>query len=383
MDENILFVDDDVNILSSYERQFRGKYNMETALGGKKALAEITSKGPYAVIISDLRMPEMDGVQFFAKVKEGYPDTIRVMLTGQADLEAAISAVNEGNIFRFLTKPCPINILTSALNASLAQYQLVTAERVLLEKTLRGSVKVLTDVLSLVNPEAFGRSARIKRYAHGIAVQMGIPDVWRIEIATMLSQIGCIIFPEKILKKIYQGEKLSGEEAQLYKRHPGIASDLLINIPRLQEVSEIIAYQEKLFNGSGTPSDNRRGEEIPLGARILKVALDFDLLEGIGMKKSEAFAKMELRSGWYDPQVLGALDKVLERREKYEVRELKIEDIRENMLAAEDIRTSKGILLIPRGQELEKLMIIRLRHFIKTEEISGTFRILIPIKGGY
>src|SRR2546425_3295178 len=128
MTEKILCVDDEPNVLEAYQRSLRKKFQIDTAVGGEQGLAEIERQGPYAVVISDLRMPGMDGVQFLAQVRDRSPDSIRVMLTGQADMNAAIGAVNEGRIFRFLTKPCPPDILSQTLQAGLEQYRLITVE---------------------------------------------------------------------------------------------------------------------------------------------------------------------------------------------------------------------------------------------------------------
>jgi DNA-binding NtrC family response regulator len=137
------------------ERQFRKQFEIRTAVGPVLGLQAIAEAGPFAVVVSDLRMPVMDGVEFLTRVRAISPDSVRVMLTGQADMDAAIAAVNQGNIFQFLTKPCPAATLTRALNSALEQHRLITAERELLEQTLRSSVGVLSEILSLVNPLGF------------------------------------------------------------------------------------------------------------------------------------------------------------------------------------------------------------------------------------
>src|SRR5829696_4359 len=134
----ILCVDDERNVLEAYQRSLRKEFHIEIATSGAEGLAAVESQGPYAVIVSDMRMPGMDGIRFLAKVKEKAPDSVRIMLTGNADQQTAIEAVNEGNIFRFLTKPCPPETLAKALSAGLQQYWLVVAEKELLEKTLSG-----------------------------------------------------------------------------------------------------------------------------------------------------------------------------------------------------------------------------------------------------
>jgi len=235
MGEKILFVDDEINILAGFKRQLRKEFSMEIALGPEEGMRVLKDRGPFAVVVSDLRMPVMDGIEFLANVRKMYPDTVRMVLSGHADLQTAIKAVNEGNIFRFLTKPCHPDTLAKVLTAGITQYRLISAEKELLESTLKGSIKVMTELLSLANPEAFGRSSRIKRYVAQVAKFMGITDSWRLETAAMLSQVGFVILPQEMLDKLYRGETLEGEEKELFDRHPVITADLLRNIPRLKK----------------------------------------------------------------------------------------------------------------------------------------------------
>jgi response regulator RpfG family c-di-GMP phosphodiesterase len=325
-------------------------------------------------------MPGMNGIQFLSRVREMAPDTVRMMLTGFAEVQTAIDAVNEGNIFRFLTKPCPPEILGKALDAGIEQYRLITAERELLEQTLRGSIKVLTQILSLLNPEAFGRASRISRYAREIGMVMKIREIWQLETAAMLSQIGFILLPEGALKKIYHGQQLSPEETQLLDMHPFITSDLLKNIPRLETIARIIAYQEKHFDGSGIPVDEVRREEIPLGARVLKVALDFDTLLTAGDSKSKAIPQLKERKGWYDPAVLTALEAVIWIEGKFQVKVVPVRDLQDFMILDDDVFTAGGTLLIAKGQEVNQLIRKRLHNFAETEGIKEPLQVLVPLR---
>lgn len=382
MPDKVLFVDDDPDILAAFRRHLRKQFQIETALSGKEGLESVEQRGPYAVVVSDLGMPGMDGIEFLSHVREVAPDSVRMMLTGHADLDAAIEAVNEGNIFRFLTKPCPGDILGKALSAGVEQYRLVTAERELLEKTLSGSIKVVTEVLALVSPEAFGRSSRIKRYVQRVASEMGIPDAWRLETAAMLSQIGCVILPQDALKRLYEGQNLAGEESELFQKHPSIAAGLLAHVPRMEEVAEIVAYQEKRFDGSGIPEDSRAGAHIPLGARILKLVLDFDMLEATGASRNEALAWVKGRSGWYDPEIVAAFEAVVGRVAKSEeIRGVNVQQLRPDMILAEDVRTTENILLVSRGQEVSAPLIERIRSFAQTAGIKEPILVQVPREG--
>src|ERR1044071_1803603 len=181
--EKILFVDDESAILQGYVRLFRNDFEIDTSVTGKGALIAIETKGPYAVVVSDMQMPEMSGVEVLRKVKEIAPDSVRIILTGHADLSAA---VNDGSVFRFLTKPCSKETLGKTLSAALIQYRLVRAERELLEHTLKGSIEVLSEVLSIVNPAAFSRAMRLKRYMKHVVSMLRLPRPWRFEVAAMM-----------------------------------------------------------------------------------------------------------------------------------------------------------------------------------------------------
>jgi response regulator RpfG family c-di-GMP phosphodiesterase len=381
MSERILCVDDEPNVLQAYQRSLRRQFHIETATSGEQALKMVNEDGPYAVIVSDMRMPGMDGVQVLAHIKETAPDTTRIMLTGNSDQQTAIEAVNEGHIFRFLTKPCPTETLARALSDGIRQYQLIMAEKELLEKTLRGSIEVLTNILSLVNPTAFGRSSRVSRLVKQMAQVLQIQDMWQVEIAAMLSQIGCITVPEETLMKVYNGKSLSAEELGMLQAHPRIGHDFINRIPRLESVAEIIAYQEKHFNGSGAPHDNKRGHEIPLGARILKVALDYDKLSETKASDSEVYREIKFRGEWYDPAVVEALRQVLENRQtQYDCVYVTIRELHENMILAEDIILKNGFLLIAKGQEVSVSLRLRLENFQLRGAIQEPIKIYVPRK---
>jgi FixJ family two-component response regulator len=134
--EKILFVDDEQDILDGYERLLRREFRVRVARGGEAGLEEIEQSGPFAVVISDMRMPGMNGAEFLAQVRHNQPNTVRMLLTGHADIGAAIAAVNEGNIFRFLTKPCEKEVLVDAINLGIGQYRQTTAERELVRQAL-------------------------------------------------------------------------------------------------------------------------------------------------------------------------------------------------------------------------------------------------------
>jgi len=365
MSERILCVDDEPNVLSAYKRSLRGQFKIETATGGEAALELLRGGAVYAVIVSDMRMPGMDGIQFLTQVRNLAPESVRMMLTGNADQQTATDAVNEGQIFRFLTKPCPPEIFAKSLAAGVEQYRLITAEKELLEKTLKGSVKVLSDVLALVNPTAFGRASRTARLVTQFARELRVEQGWQLEVAAMLSQLGCVTLPEEVLLDVYQGNSLTDEEANMFEAHPRVGAELLENIPRLQPIVEIIAYQEKHYDGSGNPTDAVRGDDIPLGARILKLLFDYDTLVARGRDSADALSEIRTRKGVYDSSLLGIFERILGTQSRSEVLFVKAKELTPNMILAQDLRTVTNVLLVAKGQEVTHSLCARLSNFAR------------------
>jgi len=378
MSDTILLVDDDANVLEGYKRQLRNDFTLETAVGAEEGLKLVAERGPFAVVVSDLQMPGMDGIRFLTQVREQSRESVRILLTGNTNLDSAIQAINQGQIFRFLTKPCPPDLLASAFTAALQQHKLITAERELLEQTLSGSVGVLCDMLSFANPEAFGRSSRITRSVESIAERLQLPDPWVTTTAAMLSQLGCVILPEIVLSKVYRGDPLTKEEPQLYKQHPFMGADLVAAIPRMKPVAEIIRHQDKPYGTPMVSDDSHTGDVIPMGARILKVALDFDALLAAGKSQAEASAQLKEQKDQYDPKVLDALIAILSEDVKFEVKSIEVAELRDGMILVEDIHSNQGELLASKGQEVTQSMRIRLQSLTNSTPIQEPFLVMLP-----
>lgn len=381
MEIKVLIVDDDPNILYAFRRQWHHRIPVETADGAASAMEALEKHGPFAVVISDLRMPGMNGIDFLKHARELAPDTVRIMLTGHAELQTAIEAVNAGNIFRFLTKPCSPETMSAALHAGLEQYRLITAERELLESTLSGSVKVLTDVLALVNPTAFGRANRIHRRVR-VLLKQWHESSWEIEMAALLSQIGCVTVPEPVLLKAASNELLTHEETHMMAQHPQVGHDLLARIPRLEGVAAAIAYQNKNFDGSGSPTDAKAGKDIPIGARVLKAVTDLDHLESQGMASRDAVEAMKHNTRLYDPEVLNALESaiiLMQAGDRYRIKEAQVRELTSNMIFATNVLSAQGLLLVSKGQEASPPLLLLLRNYLINGAIREPLKVLIPV----
>jgi response regulator RpfG family c-di-GMP phosphodiesterase len=307
MTQKVLFVDDDPNALATFQRNLRKQFDIETALGGEQGLQAINNQGPFAVIVSDLRMPAMDGIQFLTVAKMRAPDSVCIMLTGYVDLQTALEAVNEGIVFRFLVKPCPHDVIVKAVEAGVEQYQLVTGKRALQENTLGSVVEALTATLNLVNPGAFNHATRVRRYVGDIAEQLQLSNQWQLEVAAMLSQLGCVTLSPNLLDKIAAGERLTDNEQEAYSSHPSVGSKLVAHIPQLEPIARMIEGQQRPLNSYAVLPASVQERDIALGAQILRVAIDLDRMVTSGMSPKTVLVKLSTRTDEYNQEVVAAL----------------------------------------------------------------------------
>jgi len=313
----------------------------------------------------------MDGIEFLQQSRKIAPDTVRIMLTGGSDLAVAIQAVNEGCIFRFLSKPANKETLVRTLTDSLAQYHLVCAEKELLGKTLRGTVYVLTEVFSLVSPAAFSRAALVRRYVQHVVAKLSLRNPWKHEVAAMMSQLGCVTLDPLTLENVYSGQELSPEEEAQYATHPLVAQDLLKSIPRMESIAWMIAHQFQPLP-SEWDSGDREMAEMRQGAQILRAAIIFDGMLRKRHSRTEAAHFLTRRFAGLDPKIIEALMELEPEIAGQGTRNLGIGDLRTGMVLQDEVRTSEGILIAAKGQEVTTPLLIKLQSFWKRKVIADS-----------
>ncbi|MBI4881559.1 MAG: response regulator [Planctomycetes bacterium] len=375
--EPILLVDDSPELLQALMRQHRKSFNLVIAESGEEAVRLFAEKGPFPVVVSDFQMPGMNGITFLGKVREQWPDTIRIMLTGQADVDVAVNAVNQGRIYRFLSKPCEKELFESVLNEALEQHRLKQAEKVLLEQTVRGSIQVLADILAIVNPAAFGRATRVTGYVAQIVKRMGLENPWMFETAALLCQIGCVAIPGEIIDMVAAGEELPAAQRDIYRGHPAIARRLLVNIPRLEPVAEMVARLFGPWPDRGAGEAKGTGDAVLLGSRILSAALAFDDLIVRGTGKEGALVALRGEAGLYDPQVLAELEHVDLPGQGSTLHVLPVDELRVGMVLDEDLRNTGNMLLVAKGQEVSQSMLERLKNYERMGSLEGPVRVRV------
>lgn len=363
--DRVLFVDDEEKLLAGMRRNLRKNFDVHTALSGAEALEQIKSNGPFSVIVSDMQMPEMNGVEFLVKAKVLTPDSIRIMLTGNADQQTAVEAINTGDVHQFLTKPCESPDMIKALEEAAEAFRRRKIEKDLLERTFQASVEVLVEIMSLANPAAFGRSARLADLAVQIAEAMNLDATWSVRSAALFSQMGCINLPEPVVAAIAKGDAIGEEAWQKYTAQSAQSAELIAKIPRLEEVADGVRFQYKNFNGTGAPDDSVEGKDIPQIARILRVTLEADSNLTRGNTADETIELMEKNAHLFDPDILAALTKVLATPAETEQRRVEVKSLTPNMVTAEDVVDNNGVLLICRGWETSETII---KHLVRAAE---------------
>jgi len=374
MKKTVLLVDDEINVLNSFRRNLRNQVNIDLANGPHEALEKMSSCS-YAVVISDMQMPEMNGLELLQIVRERYPDTVRMMFTGNADQKTAVDAVNLGDVYRFINKPCSPQDLLVYIESALRQHELIVAEKVLLNKTLKGVINVLVEVLSLTSPEISEHNSRVQNHMQQLARVIGLKKHWSFEPMVQLSQLGFIIFPESTLRNLNEGQLLTEEDRQVFAQHPCLAYDLIKKIPRMNSIAQTILYQEKGFNGDGSPYDEVKGKDLPLGSRMLKVVCDYVKFERSSHSALEAIKSLENQQELYDPALLKAFKKTL----SFEAPTFKVDIamLNKSMIIEEEIYTNRDQLIARRGQRVTDTLMNIIHHCYENKAVTGEITVSI------
>jgi response regulator RpfG family c-di-GMP phosphodiesterase len=372
----VLVVDDEPRILESIRALLEEDFKVESETDGARALG-VLDEDSVAVILADQRMPGLSGDEFLAKARET-SDATRILLTGYADMDALIRAVNDGGIHTYVSKPWePLQLKNTVSRAAecfrqlhqqrSALERLIETERELLENTLRGSVGVLSEILGLVNPPAFGRAQRIRRYVLHMAESMNLENRWQYELAAMLSQIGCVTVPAEILERSYDCKPLSKKEQEILSAQSKVGHDLLAKIPRLEKVAQMVAQQGLRSSGA-----HGSGEAVTTGSHLLQIASDMDeqLMRGYPLESVLDRLRGDPR---YNSKFLGALQQLQIEEATRTVRSIPLSGLRPQMIANAGIYCKNGVLLLAKGQVITESALARLNAF------SNLYGVVEPI----
>lgn len=354
----VLFVDDEPNLLAGMQLNLRREFEVLIANSGEEALTILAATPDLAVLVCDMRMPRMNGAAVLTRACAIAPSVTRILLTGQSDISLAISAVNDGQIFRFLTKPCQRDVLVASLHAAVRQHELVTAEKVLVQQTLRGAVAALVDVLALASPLAFGRATRVKTHAALLAEAMELPDPWQLELAVSMQALGYVALTRETLEKLYAGHVLGDDEQRQVARMPAMTEQILAHIPRLEQIRAILAVAARQAAWSGVAGEG----PTELAGAILRLANDADAIETSGFVGAPMVQLLRQRGG-HPPYLVDAFETLVgDESSRQHIVELPLSALKPGMVVAEDIFLN-GALLVSHGYKVTGSFLERARHF--------------------
>ena len=345
--------------MRGFQLNLRKDFELHLASDGVEGLEIFEKEGGFALVLSDMRMPRMNGAEMLAEIKKRDHEVSTILLTGHTDFDSAMAAVNDGNVFRMLSKPCPPERLIKVLNDGLEQYDLIRSKRILLDQTLRGAVDALAESLSTAKPLFFGRVQRVRRMANELAMKQDVPNAWRVDVASVFSQLAYLALPENVTEDVYYRRDLSKEVKALLAKFPEDTRNILNKIPGLEEVGEILKSVDVQYRFEEEKEDGVR-----LAASILKVALDFDYYEEQGYNRSIIVSTLKERNKDYDPKVTQSLsDLIVIAEETSTLQEIKIDDIDIGMRLSQELRLDDGFLIAAAGTDVDRQLLKVIRNY--------------------
>lgn len=378
--KNLVVVDDDPKVLQAFERLFEGKHAISTFEDPEEALKHLKESHGAAVIVSCMNLPGRGGLGFLKASQSLAPTAARVLLTADQSLDKLKRAINDVGIFMLLNKPCSSLELSGAIEAGFSHHERLVHDRLILERTLAGSVKLLIDMLSLFHADAFRRTHKIRPQALTLARRLGMKRTWELEMAVMFSPLGEALLPKEILARYRAARTLTEQQREILAGAPEQTRDLLNNIPQLEKVAEAIFYSGRGFDGSGFPEDGPVGSDIPLNARILKLLTDLWYASPENGVDVAAFEALTINKRQYDPELLEmARDCLLDEQpvlEEGKISYCHIRALRPGDVLVDDVLTEGTMeLVLSRGHELTGTTIRRLDHYNHTAGIRQPIRV--------
>ena len=370
----LLCVDDDASVLDGLALTLRRNFDVTTAESVAEAL-RLLDLQEYPIVMSDMRMPQMSGAELLAQVRARHPESVRLLLTGYADMEAAASAVNDGQIFRFLIKPCAPPVLLRALQDATAQYRLITAERELLERTLRGTVQALSEVLSLTDAVAYGHASSVQKLALTLAQKLSLTPVWPLELAALLAPLGRVSLPPELHHKEQRGELLTATERTTLAQVHEVTQRLLAPIPRLEPVRAVLrAASRSSISDAPSLADEKHWQRC---GQLLRLATDYVECETRGDSVGIALAEMRTRHA-DQAELVAALEQVKgAEADNVEIRSLPVRLLQAGMVLCDDLYTQAGQRLVPRGFTVNAGLVERIRN-LRPGSLKEPVRVSLP-----
>ena len=380
---NILIVDDTPENLQLLFQMLKERgYKVRPVSCATLAL-DVARKARPDLVLLDINMPELDGFELCRQFKSDpeLKEIPVIFISALSDSLDKVKAFGVGGV-DYITKPFQTDEVEARVKTHVTLYQQQRVERELLENTLNGSFKLLTDILFATDPQSFARTRRLRELTKIVVEKLPLGNLWECELSAMLSAIGYVTIPPAVINRVQQGLGLSPFENTLFDSVPQMGSRLLANIPRLEVVSRNILYQNKNFDGSGFPVDDLCGEDIPKVSRILKILGDFVKMEERKIPASSIFAHMCRTTDLYDTSLveliapcLGVRDLVKSQGPFYKYMVVTIDKLMENDILSTNILTSNGVLFMNAGTIVTPFLLLKLQNYAELMDVSTPIKV--------
>lgn len=371
----ILLVDDEVQVTRSLQMLLRRDFNVTTAGSGEEGIEIVRSGELFDIVVSDMRMPGIDGATFLTEVRAIVPDTVRILLTGQADIQSSVAAVNEGGVFRFLTKPCSPIALRRVLDEACEVRRLKDAESEVLGVTLCESVLVLADVLNVVHPVLARRSSAVRALVDAMIEAIEIPASWELDVAGALSHLGCITIPRRVIENVAKGRAhLSGGEATAWGLHPSLGSDLIKGIPRMDRVAAMIARQDTIPSPDEIALSPQDWDPIVLGGELIRLASAYTEVSAV-TREHELCVETLRTEGSHSEALLDVLASLTLAEDSHAPVALFAANLRAGMILVDDLCSSDGAVLALAGTLVNATLLKLAQNFSSRGELKEPIRV--------
>jgi CheY-like chemotaxis protein len=374
---NIMAVDDNPANLKLLEGMLRQQgYQVRSFPRGRLALAS-AAENPPELILLDINMPEMNGYEVCERLKldEKLAQIPVIFLSALGETADKVKAFQSGGV-DYVTKPFQLEEVQARVDTHIKLQRAQQVEHDLLEKTLTGAVRALTELVNLTAPGLAVRSEAIRSIVVHITRRMATPESWQYELAATLSLVGCLTLPDDAFEKAYGCQDVSDAEDRMFRAHPGSGAHLLANIPRLETVAEMIRGQ--MAEGTGPPQSAAE-----LGACMLGIAVELDRRMLRGVPFTVALQELTTMGERFHPAMLEALSDYETPRVASELDQAWVHELRVSMILAEDVLTKDGKMTIVRkGSTLTNTLIERISNFRKVRGVQEPIRVRLLQKAG-
>ncbi len=377
LNRNILLVDDEQAVLDGIARRLGADYQLTLANAPLGAIDILNAGEKFAVVLTDMQMPGMDGLSFIRRARELSPTSVFLMLTGNQDLPTATRALNEGQVFRYFTKPCASADLRAGLDAALRQYELLQAERELLQRTFVGSVNILCDIMGYAQPLLTIVNERMQRLIRSACESMGWQAHWEYMVAAKLALVGFVVIKPEAFASFLSTSAITEEDKTLYLGALDTSSRLLAKIPRLERIAALV-HQMRITDGALITSGGFDGAcDIENGGTMLGLAL----AHVIGTRKYG----IDIASNLAAEQLYAAPDAKLinvfrevdknSRVARNKSKKLPLTELSSGMILAEDVNVKGGYMTLRAGDVLTEVAVANLPSL---PGVPVTMNVMVP-----